>query len=235
MNHNIIISSRREDPFARVPKSVLDDEHLSWKAKGILSYLLGKPPGWKVRVNDLVKHSTDGEAAVRSALKELRQLGYAKLEKEREGGRIMGWVWQISDTPMFPPYSPDRDFQDVENHHISKNDLTKNDLSKGSKVTCSSARTSIPATWKPDTRSRWEKLEAAPPPDEYQSEQDFDFWVGNEAPSVANYRPDLYHALCENKWRHWDEENKKWVRIRDWKAYVLGLERTILDSLGGSQ
>lgn len=133
-NDNIIILSKREDPFVRIPKQVLANPDLSWQAKGILSYLIGKPSGWKTQVADIVKHGKDGESAVRSALKELRIAGYAELLKERdEHGRVKSWIWKISDSPIFDyPLGGFRDVDNpqVENHHLIKNEGNKNDGNK---------------------------------------------------------------------------------------------------------
>jgi hypothetical protein len=80
------------------------DAALSWKAKGILGYIIGKPEGWKVRVADLVtrSHGLDGDTAVRSALKELRAAGYAVLEFLTDGNNALnGSVLKVSDSPVF--------------------------------------------------------------------------------------------------------------------------------------
>lgn len=49
---------------------------MSFKAKGILWYLLSKPDGWECRTVDLIAHSTDGKAAITSGLVELEDNGY---------------------------------------------------------------------------------------------------------------------------------------------------------------
>lgn len=99
MDGTILLKRTRNDPFARVPKEILDDEKLSWKAKGILSYLLSKKDGWKARTTDLVNHGTDGRDAVRSGLSELIEAGYAMWQTLRGGdGLLMGKVLIISDT-----------------------------------------------------------------------------------------------------------------------------------------
>lgn len=133
----LIIQHRTEDPFARIPKSALDDPSLSWKAKGILSYLLGKPKGWRVQVEDLCNRSTDGAGAIRSALKELRKANYARLESRRERGRIAGWIMFISDTPCLEPESkksPDRKNQDLENLDVENRYISKNECLERQKV-----------------------------------------------------------------------------------------------------
>lgn len=121
----IHVHKRTTDPFARVPKTVLDDETLSWKAKGILAYLIGKPADWKVIINDLVKRSTDRHAAVKTGLKELRKAGYARLECLREKGKVVAWKWHVADEPLFknvnnlnPTGSPEVDFPLVGNRQV---------------------------------------------------------------------------------------------------------------------
>jgi hypothetical protein len=71
-----IIIKRKVNNFVQIDKAVFEDDRLSFKAKGILGYLLTKPDGWKVIVKDLCNHSTDGERAVYSGLNELRKYGY---------------------------------------------------------------------------------------------------------------------------------------------------------------
>ena len=130
----MVITSKKGDPFARVPKTILNNPALSWKAKGVLAYLLGKPDGWTAQVTDICNKGSDKECAVRSALKELRGTGYADLLGMRNGGKITKWVLRVSDSPIFSK-SPDRDFPDVEkpdveNRHLSKKEGIENEKSK---------------------------------------------------------------------------------------------------------
>jgi hypothetical protein len=80
-------------------KGFVEDNRLSWKSKGILTYLLSKPDGWKVIVKDIVKHGIDGERAVYSALKELKKYGYYHKYPVREGQRIVRWDSIICECP----------------------------------------------------------------------------------------------------------------------------------------
>ena len=83
----IIRNRGRNRDCTVVAKKMLADPRLSWKAKGILSYLLGHSDDWEVRTEDLVNRSIDGRDAVYSALNELRKAGYAKLEVVRSKGK----------------------------------------------------------------------------------------------------------------------------------------------------
>jgi len=96
----IIRIQKRDNPFVQIDKRPLEDERLSWKAKGLLAHLLCKPDTWEISVADLVSRSKDGREAVQSALRELKQLGYATLESKRgEGGRLLGKTWVIYELP----------------------------------------------------------------------------------------------------------------------------------------
>lgn len=145
MSQNIIIMAKQRDPFARVTKSMLDNPLLSWRAKGILSYLLGKPSGWKLRITDVRKHGQDGERAIRASLKELRENGYAQLSQVRDGCRIVEWAWKISDSPIFKKLDGGNAhlekteldgrnehvaFEHLQNEHVQNDHSSKKDSSK---------------------------------------------------------------------------------------------------------
>jgi hypothetical protein len=92
---------RSPEPFAIVPKRALNDATLSWKAKGILAYLIGKPNNWKVRISDIVNRGSDRFTSVKSGLNELRESGYACLECIRVAGIIREWCWHVANRPQF--------------------------------------------------------------------------------------------------------------------------------------
>ena len=97
----------------------------------------------------------------------------------------------------------------------------------------STAGKSFPAVWKPDSRSRENKLAVIRPPRHFPSEVEFDDFLANESGFIAvNFRSNLYQTLCLKKWHGWDSRLNKWTPIRDWKKYVLGLEDKIFDTIG---
>jgi len=94
MNSKSIMRVRknRDNPFVMMDKRIFANTSLSWKAKGILGYLLSKPDDWVIRISDLIKQSTDGRDAVYSGVKELRKAGYVELVDVRnESGKIISW------------------------------------------------------------------------------------------------------------------------------------------------
>ena len=90
------LRKRRRNPFVQVPSSAVNDSTLSYRALGVLVYLLDKPDGWVVSAERLAKNPTrggrEGRDAVRSALRELALAGYYRLERRqrRDGTFSMG-------------------------------------------------------------------------------------------------------------------------------------------------
>ena len=227
----IILTLGKKTPFARVKKELLDDPHISFTAKGIMAYLLGKPDDWKLRVTDLINHSSQGKHAIRAALAELRKTGYVHYQRQKIIGEL--GVWKACDSPMFRrnPDLRDDGKRETDNQHLNKNDPTKNDSTKSKEpketpfsngVKSSKKITSV---WKPDSRSKQEKLDSLAIPD-FPSEIEFDAYI-ESLNNLVNHRPDLYAKLCDDKWHQWKEPLKKWAPIRDWKAYCAALNTKI--------
>lgn len=81
-------------------KICLQDTKLSWKAKGIYSYLMSLPSDWTVKTSEVVKHSNDGRTALLSGLKELIEKGYCELRENRnEQGSIISYDYVLKESP----------------------------------------------------------------------------------------------------------------------------------------
>ena len=64
------------DAVAHIQAAALADGALSFKARGILAYLLSLPAGTDISPDRIIKSGTDGERAVKSGIKELQDAGY---------------------------------------------------------------------------------------------------------------------------------------------------------------
>jgi len=96
----IFIIRQKETHYKTLNTLFLLDDRLSWKAKGILGYLLSKPKNWRGQRYNLVWASKDRERSVKSGLKELVDIGYAELKiLPRKDGKFQGKYYEISDTP----------------------------------------------------------------------------------------------------------------------------------------
>jgi hypothetical protein len=110
--NEVIRVVKRPSSFVTIDKTFLEDSRLSFKAKGILAYLLSKPDNWKVIVANLVNYSSDGKASVYAGLKELKEYGYYKKIAVRDKvGVISHWestVYEVANVPL-------TNFREVDN------------------------------------------------------------------------------------------------------------------------
>lgn len=103
--------------FARIDNAVLQDERLSFRARGVLAFVLSKPDGWQHSGDSIAAAgAAEGRDAIRAALQELRTHGYATLHKARDGrGHVVQyWTFRESPAPGFQAPvtpSPETDFQ----------------------------------------------------------------------------------------------------------------------------
>jgi len=106
---NTIIRAPRRDRFVVMDQRAIEDDRLSWAARGLLGYLLSKPDDWKVLVNDLRKRGDLGRDGIYKLLKELRTIGYARFVRLRDRhGRIRGGFYMIREIADSPhPDLPD--------------------------------------------------------------------------------------------------------------------------------
>jgi hypothetical protein len=100
------------NPFVQINKACLQDRRLSWKAKGLLAYLLGNKDSWKVYVSELAKKSTDRLESTSAGVRELIKHGYMTRKRIRNKGRFLGWEYTIYEAKItemgFPAFgSPD--------------------------------------------------------------------------------------------------------------------------------
>ena len=85
--------------FARIDNDVLQSKDLSFRARGVLAYVLSMPADWRHSAESLSSQSGEGLHAVRAALRELRNGGYARLETIRGAGGKIGSTWHFSESP----------------------------------------------------------------------------------------------------------------------------------------
>jgi DNA-binding PadR family transcriptional regulator len=128
--NEVIRVKKRPRGFVTMDKGFIENESLSWKAKGMLAYLLSKPNDWKVIVGDVIKRATDGKVSVYSGLDELKKQGYYEknVVRSEDGRRIKRWesiVYELPKAinPNGKPYSLLTDFQDIENQDLGNQDI----------------------------------------------------------------------------------------------------------------
>ena len=67
---------------------------LSWKAKGIMTYLLASNDARSVGLNEIRAHATDGQSSVNSGWKELQDAGIIERVPVRTAGNQQISRWE---------------------------------------------------------------------------------------------------------------------------------------------
>lgn len=93
--------------FTIISNNAVQDNRLSWKARGIFTYLWSMPDDWNFYETEVAKHATDGRDSLRSGLVELKKYGYLKSERERlSNGRLGSSIWILNDNPKSKVENP---------------------------------------------------------------------------------------------------------------------------------
>ena len=88
---------RRQRGFTAIPNEIFDGR-LSLKAVGLMALMLSKPPSWSFTVSGLAKVANTGRDAIRSALKELEEVGYLiREQKHKENGQFGSSIYILYD------------------------------------------------------------------------------------------------------------------------------------------
>jgi hypothetical protein len=95
------LKHHRKNYFVVVDKEMINDTRLSWKAKGLMLYLLGQSDGWQFYESEITTHSKDGRDSTSNGLNELEEYGYLRRTPIRnEKGQFIGKRWDIYETPI---------------------------------------------------------------------------------------------------------------------------------------
>ncbi len=82
--------------FTAIPNVAVEDDRLSWKAKGIFLYLASKPNDWQFYMNEIKKNATDGKTSLQTGIKELEKYGYLNRTKATDkDNKFVGWNWEL--------------------------------------------------------------------------------------------------------------------------------------------
>lgn len=99
----------------------LKEKNMSLKAKGLLSVMLSLPDDWDYSLAGLVAICKENETAVKSALKELKDFGYIRIDKlmpnETESGRIE-YVYNVFEQPQNIIIKQEHKKQGLENQPL---------------------------------------------------------------------------------------------------------------------
>lgn len=99
----IVRAARPDRKFTILRNEVLQDERLSYRARGVLASILSRPDNWRCSAWDLARDGSEGRRAILTALTELEDAGYLRRSKRQdEAGR---WCTEsvVYDRPVDKP------------------------------------------------------------------------------------------------------------------------------------
>ena len=97
----MIIRTPKRKNYTVVRNEVIRDERLSWKAKGLLVYLLSLPDDWELHPKEIQWHGKDGRDSVYSGIRELIDCGYMIREQfRREDGKFREFAYVVHEVPL---------------------------------------------------------------------------------------------------------------------------------------
>lgn len=111
----LIVRQHNPHGWTSLPTALHEDGNLTFKARGLLAYLLSRPPEWRTNSEILARSmhaQRDGRDGIRSGLSELERAGYLvrKKSQDKKSGKWSTEA-QIYDTPQNGPLVP---LSDVE-------------------------------------------------------------------------------------------------------------------------
>ena len=92
---------RHERDYLVLSKDCLQDKEISWKAKGLHSYLISLPDDWVLNLTDLSERSSDGRVSTAGAINELISKGYMTRSQSRDDkGKMSVICYEAYETPL---------------------------------------------------------------------------------------------------------------------------------------
>jgi hypothetical protein len=97
-----IVRHRPKGNFTAVPNAILEDDRLSLEAKGLLCYLLSRPPNWQPRHDHLKRKLAVGRKLLKRCFEEIIDAGYGGCDEKQgrdECNRFTPLNYVIRDIP----------------------------------------------------------------------------------------------------------------------------------------
>jgi len=91
--------------YTKISNAALQDDRLSFRARGLIAYILSLPDTWTLCMEHLYTVSPQGRDSIQSAISELKECGYMQhtIIRDAATGRVKGHEWIAYDDPTENP------------------------------------------------------------------------------------------------------------------------------------
>ena len=96
------MASEKQQPFGytQISNAIFQDKRLNEADVGLLCVMLSLPPDWQFSVAGLCAiRPQSGRDKLAASIKRLENAGYLQRSPQRDGGKFVHTVWEITDTP----------------------------------------------------------------------------------------------------------------------------------------
>lgn len=119
MNETTFIREKKITNYTVINNTVLRDDRLSYKAKGLMCYMLSLPDDWVIYKTELVHHAKDGIDSVTSAINELKKFGYLVYKRLRNADGTLGDAqYTIIENPFEKMVSSNKTVESLVNKGV---------------------------------------------------------------------------------------------------------------------
>lgn len=121
------VTVARNKNYTNMSNYHLRDKRLTWKAKGIMSFMLSLPESWDYSIRGLATCTQDGRVATTSALNELKKYGYlvTKIQRTDDSRAISDLEYILYESPEMNPDYVARVTQEGTNGGAAQSDEPK--------------------------------------------------------------------------------------------------------------
>lgn len=114
MKKDIVLRTVKKKNYKTIDLTATNDSNLSYKAKGIHTYLITRPDNWSFNKTDIYYRATNGRSSIRSGLQELKEKNYLVTNRVRNSDGTLGKSqWIIKENPCMD--NPHVENQPVDN------------------------------------------------------------------------------------------------------------------------
>ena len=114
----------RNAQFTTVDNEFIRDINISFKAKGILLYMLSRPDNWTFYESEIAENTAEGIKSIKSGIKELINFGYVERHQLKKDNKFNGYEYIIHEK------SPKCRFRTTGNRTTQNGAIVNTDITK---------------------------------------------------------------------------------------------------------